>query len=145
MFEGTSRGPNWELELVGKKTKHGTVVPCFADSCFDQLPGRSLSLLKRRASCRGACTRCAVTDHTRLVREKHALTGRANRDRGPSDGVADGRRVAVSRQSEHIAALRAACKNCVEQASCRRNGRARRCTAQSRQSCREAGVRVGGR
>src|SRR5271170_2781758 len=129
MFEGTSRGPNWELELVGKKTKHGTVVPCFADSCFDRSPGRSLSLLKRRASCRGACTCCAVTDHTRLVREKHTLTGRANRDRGAGDGVADGRRVAVSRQSKDISALRAACENCVKQASVRRGGRARCCAA----------------
>src|SRR5271170_413793 len=127
-----------------KKTEHGTLIPCSVDFCFDRLPGRSLSLLKRRASCRGACTCCAVTDHTRLVREKHALTGRANRDRGAGDGVADGRRVAVSRKSKDVSALGAARENLVEQASVRRGSRARRCTAQRSQSCRKASVGVRG-
>src|SRR5271168_1859103 len=99
--------------LPHKKTEHGTVVPCSVDFCFGRLPGRRLSLLKRRASCRGACTCCAVTDHTRLVREEHALTGRANRDRGAGDGVADRWCVAVSRPSEDVAALGAARENLI--------------------------------
>ncbi len=100
---------NWDS--LAKKTEHGTLVPCSVDSFFDQFPSRSLSLLKRRASCRGASTRRAVTDHTRLVREKHALTGGANRDRRTGDGIADGRRIAVGRPVEHVAALRARCQN----------------------------------
>jgi hypothetical protein len=130
------RQPNESIELGdqfgnynSKKTEHGTVVPCSVDSFPDRLSSRDRTLLEWRISNHRSGAGNLITNHTRLVREESALTGAANRDRVGVQCVADRRRSAVAMPSERVAALRAGCQNCVNQASLRWSSSARICAA----------------
>src|SRR5271170_4012981 len=131
--------------LAQKKTEHGTEVPCSVDSFLNQLPGREPNLLQGRAGHSGARTGSGVADHTGLVREKHALTGRTYINRSARDRIADRRRISVAGPNKRIAALGASRENRVKQARVRRGSRARCCAAQRCQGGREALAGVGRR